>query len=87
MDRVRYARDEGGVMADHPEPLMTVAEVAEYLRVSPAFVRQDSSGLRQPTIPSVKIGGAVRFRRAAVQAFVEQMERVGREIPHPRRGA
>jgi excisionase family DNA binding protein len=57
------------------QPLMTVGEVAEYLRVSPAFVRQHSSGLRQPTIPSVKLGKAVRFRRAAVDAFLKQQER------------
>jgi excisionase family DNA binding protein len=57
------------------EPMMTVAEVAEYLQVSTAFVRQHSSGLRQPTIPSVKLGKSVRFRRASVEAFLKEQER------------
>lgn len=57
------------------ERLMTVVEVAEYLHVSPCFVRQHSSGLRQPTIPSVKLGKSVRFRRAAVESFIGEQER------------
>ena len=38
MDRVRYARGEGEMMAEHPEPLLTVAEVAELLRMSREWV-------------------------------------------------
>jgi excisionase family DNA binding protein len=58
-----------------PERLLTVPEVADILAVSPAFVRQHASGLRRPAIPSVKLGKAVRFRRAAVEAFIASMER------------
>jgi excisionase family DNA binding protein len=61
------------MMAERPEPLLTVAEVAEYLHVSPAFVRHHASGFRQPTIPSIKLGGAVRFRLAAIVEFVQKM--------------
>ena len=57
------------------QPLMTVTEVAEYLRMSAAWVRQHAGGLRQPILPSVKMGKAVRFRRAAVEGFVRAMER------------
>ena len=57
------------------EPLMTVHEVAKMLAMSTAWVRQHSSGLRQPTIPSVKLGKSVRFRRQDVLEFIESMER------------
>ncbi len=56
-------------------PLMTVPEVAELLRMSTSFVRQHANGRRQPMLPSVKMGKSVRFRRAAVHAFIRSMER------------
>ncbi len=55
--------------------LMTVSEVAELLQMSTAWVRQHASGLRQPTIPSVKLGKSVRFRRLSVHEFIQAMER------------
>lgn len=58
-----------------PEALMNVAEVAEFLNASEAFVRQHARGFRQPVIPSVKIGKSVRFRRRAILRFVKSMER------------
>jgi excisionase family DNA binding protein len=58
-----------------PERLLTVDQVADLLAVSCAFVRQHSNGLRRPAIPSVKLGKSVRFRRAAVEAFITAMER------------
>ena len=62
------------------QPLMTVAEVAEYLRMSAAWVRQHAGGLRNPALPSVKMGKAVRFRRPAVVEFVRTMERTERTM-------
>jgi predicted DNA-binding transcriptional regulator AlpA len=56
-------------------PLLTVAEVAKHLAMSPAWVRQHASGFRQPTIPSLKLGTSVRFRRATIQAFIQEQER------------
>jgi excisionase family DNA binding protein len=56
-------------------PLMTVQEVAEFLRVSVTFVYDHSNGNRQPFLPSVKMGKSVRFRRAAVMAFIKEQER------------
>jgi hypothetical protein len=52
------------------EPLLTAREVAEYLRLSPCTVRQHTSGLRKPVIPSIKIGGAVRYLAEDVRGFV-----------------
>jgi excisionase family DNA binding protein len=68
----------------HPEPvtgrpdpdcLMTVEDVARLLGVSGAWVRQHSNGMRRPSIPSVKLGKSVRFRREAVLEFIRSMER------------
>jgi hypothetical protein len=44
--------------------------------VSAAFVYQHANGTRRPSIPSVKLGGAVRFRPESIQRFIEEMERV-----------
>jgi excisionase family DNA binding protein len=55
--------------------LLTVDEVSQLLGVSAAWVYQHSCGARQPRLPSVKLGRAVRFRPESVQEFVCQMER------------
>jgi excisionase family DNA binding protein len=59
--------------ADH---LLDVSEVAAMLGMSEAWVRQHSNGMRRPSIPSVKLGKSVRFRREAVLEFIKSMERV-----------
>jgi predicted DNA-binding transcriptional regulator AlpA len=59
-----------------PDRLMTVEDVARMLGMSAAWVRQHSSGLRRPLIPSVKLGKCVRFRRETVLQFIKSMERV-----------
>jgi excisionase family DNA binding protein len=60
---------------DDPARLLSVEEVAALLGMSTAWVRQHANGLRRPTIPSVKLGKAVRFRRDRVLQFIEAMER------------
>jgi len=57
--------------------LLSVHEVADLLGVSAAWVYQHSCGARRPSLPSVKLGRAVRFRLEAIQEFVCQMERCG----------
>lgn len=52
-----------------PEPLLTVDELADYLKVSPGTVYNRVS---KGEIPFVKIGAAVRFRRAEVDRWVEE---------------
>ena len=59
----------------NPERLLTVGQVSDLLCMSAAWVRQHSNGMRQPAIPSVKLGKSVRFRRSAVEAFIAAMER------------
>lgn len=49
------------------DELMTVQDVADKLRISPKTVRNRTSlGL----IPSVKIGGARRYERQAIEAMI-----------------
>jgi hypothetical protein len=56
--------------------LITVTEVARMLGMSSAWVRQHSAGKRQPTIPCLKLGKSVRFRRETVVAFIDSLEKV-----------
>ena len=60
---------------DDPARLLSVEEVAALLKMSTAWVRQHANGLRHPTIPSVKLGKSLRFRRDRVLQFIESMER------------
>lgn len=53
------------------DALLTVAEVAGMLSMSPAYVRQHSNGRRLPQIPSVKLGKCRRFRRPDVMDFIK----------------
>jgi predicted DNA-binding transcriptional regulator AlpA len=55
--------------------LLDVPEVARMLNMSEAWVRQRSNGMRRPSIPSIKFGKSVRFRREAVLQFIKSMER------------
>src|SRR4051812_3213132 len=53
-------------MPGSAEPLWTVAEVATYLQVSRSWVyHQSECGL----LPSLRIGGLLRFSPAAVRAY------------------
>jgi hypothetical protein len=55
------------------ERLMTVAEVAEYLRMSTVWVRRHAGGVRQPTIPSIRLGKAVRVPCFRYRGFPGRM--------------
>lgn len=56
-----------------PGDLLTVDEVAEWLRVTPAWVRAHANGNRAPKLPSLKLGAHRRFRRQAVEAFLRML--------------
>ncbi len=56
------------------EKLLSLAEVAELLSVSPAWVR-DHATRRNPRIPVVRLGGKralLRFRRQDVNQFIRE---------------
>jgi predicted DNA-binding transcriptional regulator AlpA len=50
--------------------LLTALEVAEWLGPSVTWVHHHASGGRRPILPSVKLGKAVRFRRAHLEKFI-----------------
>lgn len=59
-----------------PDPLLSAKQVAEWLLVSEAWVRQHASGQRrvkQPEIPCVRLGSNVRFRKTDVDAYLERL--------------
>jgi len=52
-----------------PDDLITVSELAEYLRFSAGTVRRMA---RERTIPSLKVGSEFRFRLADVMAKIQE---------------
>jgi excisionase family DNA binding protein len=53
------------------DPLLTADEVAELLRVTRAWVYSETRARR---IPHVRLGRYVRYRRAAVETWVADLE-------------
>ena len=53
------------------DKLLDVFAVAELLAVSPDWVRSHANGSRQPALRCVSLGKLLRFRRADVEAFLE----------------
>ena len=49
---------------------MTVADVAERLKMSRSWVLTHSSGNKRPQIPCIRQGRSVRFRSADVETFI-----------------
>lgn len=48
--------------------ILTVSEVAEYLRVNPQTIYRKAKAGEMPT---VRIGRAIRFRRDALEAWIK----------------
>ena len=63
-----------------PEKLLNVQFVAEWLDLSPAWVRDHASGRRRPFLPSVKLGKLVRFRCEDVQQFIQDCLRLEQRL-------
>jgi excisionase family DNA binding protein len=57
------------------ERLLTVEEVAEWLKVEPSWVRAHANGNRRPLLPSIKIGRYRRFRKPDIERFLEDLSR------------
>ncbi len=64
------------------DPLLTPAEVAELLRISPRALRKLR---RRRPLPFYRVGGALRFRRPDVDAWLEAMrvDPAGQAAPAP----
>ena len=62
-----------------PDEIMTVEEVAAYLKLSPGTIYNKVS---RDEIPFLKLGGAVRFRRSEIDSWAEAHRRDSGE-PEP----
>lgn len=69
---VELERKSVGHMGDPLQRLLTAREVAQILNVSAAWV-YDHADRKQPRLPIVRLGKAVRFRPADIHAFIEKM--------------
>ena len=56
--------------------LLTVQDVADYLRVKPSTIYQWT---HEKYIPHVKLGNQVRFRESAIDAWLERKSTAGRK--------
>ena len=58
------------------EPLLTADDVAKRLNVSTDWV-WDHSSRKKPLLPVIRMGdGTLRYRRGAVEAFIDERERM-----------
>lgn len=65
-----------------PMEILTVGEVATWLRLSKSQIyemtkqRTRNGEVREHPLPCVKMGTAVRFRRKAVEEWIERLEKL-----------
>jgi PTS system nitrogen regulatory IIA component len=59
------------------EPLLTVEEIARYLKVRPSTIYQWT---HQGFIPHIKLGNLVRFRKSRVDEWLEKKALGGRVV-------
>lgn len=53
--------------------ILTVEEVAAWLRVSKAWVRAHANGNRRPLLPSIKMGAHRLFLREQIRQFLSEL--------------
>jgi excisionase family DNA binding protein len=53
--------------------LLTVRQVAEWLNVSPSWVRDHATHRRRPALPSLKLGRSLRFREDQLAEWIRQL--------------
>ena len=58
--------------------LLTVAEVSNWLAVSPSWVRDHATGRRRPAMPHIKLGKSLRFDETRVAEWLDALRRFGR---------
>jgi excisionase family DNA binding protein len=57
--------------ATHDDPIMTVAETAAYLAVAESWIYDN---WRSAGMPAVKLGRQLRFRRSALDAWLDSQQ-------------
>ena len=58
-------------VANQPERLLTINEVAAWLGVSKAWV-YDHATRKKPFLPCVRFGELTRFRRSEIERFIQE---------------
>jgi excisionase family DNA binding protein len=53
--------------------LLTVRQVAEWLNVSPSWVRDHATNRRRPALPSLKLGKGLRFREEQLAEWIRRL--------------
>jgi len=53
--------------------LLTVGQVAEWLNVSPSWVRDHATKRRRPALPALKLGKTLRFREDQLAEWIRQL--------------
>jgi excisionase family DNA binding protein len=69
-----YARNEPRNLRS---PLLTVRQVAEWLNVSPSWVRDHATNRRRPALPALKLGKSLRFREDQLAEWIRQLSEQG----------
>lgn len=71
-DIFEMLREEKGRSKPPNERLMSVAEVASWLGVSASWVREHGSHRKVPHIPSIRMGGLLKFRRGVIEEWLTE---------------
>jgi excisionase family DNA binding protein len=58
-------------VANQPERLLTINEVAAWLGVNKAWV-YDHATRKRPFLPCVRLGELTRFRRSEIERFIQE---------------
>jgi excisionase family DNA binding protein len=59
-----------------PEPILTIEEVAAFLKVTPAFIAEKTRSRCPNPIPAIRLGRCLRFRVSSIQAWMTASEGV-----------
>jgi len=59
------------------DELLTVDEVAEWLKVPPSWIYERTRRRGEGRLPYIKLGKYLRFEAAAVRAYLERQRRSG----------
>lgn len=57
------------------DELLTVAELAEWLKVPPSWIYERTRRRGEGQLPCLKLGKYLRFEEAAVRVYLEQQRR------------
>ncbi len=74
-DEIRLTTPGLSPMTSGVESLLTVKEVAEFLRVPASWVYERTRRRGKDRLPHVKVGKYLRFRQSDLQSYIEALRR------------